>query len=165
LFAGRLIPWKGAHLAVEAMAHLPGWRLQVLGDGADRARLQALAERRGVADRVSFLGWLDREAVLEHMRDADVFLFPTLHDEGGWVVGEAMALGLPVVTMDRGGPAAMGATVVPVGRTAEVARGLAAAVERAVDTAPAAAPYLARRRTELLDLLRSRGLVTSEPGS
>ena len=98
LFAGRLIPWKGAHLAVEAMAHLPGWRLQVLGDGADRARLQALAERRGVADRVDFLGWLDREAVLEHMRAADVFLFPSLHDEGGWVVGEALALGLPVVT-------------------------------------------------------------------
>ena len=127
---------EGRHLAIEAMAHLPGWRLQVLGDGADRARLQALAERRGVADRVDFLGWLDRAAVLEHMRAADVFLFPSLHDEGGWVVGEAMALGLPVVTMDRGGPAAMGGAVVPVGSIAEVARGLAAAVERTAERPP-----------------------------
>ncbi len=160
LFAGRLIPWKGAHLAVEAMAHLPGWRLRVLGDGVDRARLEELAERRGVGDRVEFLGWVDREAVLDHMRAADVFLFPSLHEEGGWVVGEAMALGLPVVTMDRGGPAAMGGTLVPVRGTAEVARGLAAAVQRSADTAPAVAPpHLARRRVELLELLQSRGIV------
>ena len=160
LFAGRLIPWKGANLAIEAMAHLPGWRLEILGDGPDRARLQALAERRGVSDRVDLQGWLDREVVLERMRTADVFLFPSLHDDAGWVVGEAMALGLPVVTMDRGGPAGMGGAVVPVGDTATVARGLAAAVEDAAGTPPAVtAPYLARRRTELLDLLRSRGLV------
>jgi hypothetical protein len=76
-----------------------------------------------------------------------------------------MALGLPVVSLDRGGPAAMGGTVVSVGRTTEVARGLADAVRRTADTTPAAAPYLARRRAELLDLLRSRGLLPHEPAS
>jgi glycosyltransferase involved in cell wall biosynthesis len=163
LFAGRLIPWKGAHLAIEAMTHLPGWRLEVLGDGRDRARLEALAARRGVADHVTFLGWLERDAVLQHMREADVFLFPSLHEDGGWVVGEAMALGLPVVAVDRGGPAAIGASVVPVGSVDAMARGLAAAVTEVADGgAVAPAPYLERRRAELLALLRSRGLVADD---
>lgn len=164
LFAGRLIPWKGAHLAIETIAHLPGWRLQVLGDGPDRSRLEELACQRGVADRVEFLGWLDRTAVHDHMRAADVFLFPSMHEEGGWVVGEAMALGLPVVAVDRGGPAVMGATIVPLGSPADVGRRLAEAVERvAKDPPTSGAPYLAARRAALVALLRSRGLIVGPP--
>jgi glycosyltransferase involved in cell wall biosynthesis len=166
LFAGRLIPWKGAHLAIAAMALLPEWRLRILGDGPDRARLAALVERLGLGDRVEFLGWVDREAVLQHMRDADVFLFPSLHEEGGWVVGEAMGLGLPVVAMARGGPVDMGATVVPVGSTDAVARGLAAAVKRVAAAPPAVVPpHLAQRRVARLELLRSRGLVEPVEGA
>jgi glycosyltransferase involved in cell wall biosynthesis len=160
LFAGRLIPWKGAHLAIEAMTHLPGWRLEILGDGPDRERLVALVEARELTDRVAFLGWVDHAAVLERMRQADVFLFPSMHEEGGWAVGEAMAVGLPVVTIDRGGPAVMGASVVPIGRTTAVGERLAAAVEQVRAIPPTVqAPYLTRRRAELVELLQSRGFL------
>jgi glycosyltransferase involved in cell wall biosynthesis len=109
LFAGVLSPWKGASLAVRALALLPNWRLLICGEGPDAKRLESLVRRLRVADRVTFLGWQPRKEVLRLMRDeADVFLFPSLHDEGPWVIVEARAAGLPVVCLDRGGPPVLG---------------------------------------------------------
>jgi glycosyltransferase involved in cell wall biosynthesis len=105
LFAGRLLPLKGVALAIRALEGLPGWRLIVCGDGSDYGRLKRLASDRGLGDRVDFRGWVERGEVLRTMREeASVFVFPSLHDEAGWVVVEAMASGLPVVCLDLGGP-------------------------------------------------------------
>jgi glycosyltransferase involved in cell wall biosynthesis len=105
LFVGRLIPLKGGAIAVEAIARTSDWRLVVLGDGPDRRRLERLARRRGVSARVEFRGWQPREEVWRVMREeADVLLFPSLHDEAGWVVVEALSQGLPVLCLDHGGP-------------------------------------------------------------
>ena len=105
VFAGRLLPWKGVAIAIRAISELPDWYLVVCGDGPDERRLRRLAERLGVVERVEFRGWVVRERVQEVMRtEADVFLFPSLHDEAGWVVVEAMAAGLPVICLDTGGP-------------------------------------------------------------
>jgi glycosyltransferase involved in cell wall biosynthesis len=105
LFAGRLLPWKGLSLALCALALLPGWRFIVLGSGPDLPRLCRLARRYGVAHRVEFRGWQPRDEVLRVMRDeADAFLFPSLHDEAGLAIAEALACGLPVVCLDHGGP-------------------------------------------------------------
>lgn len=106
LFAGRLLPLKGVPLAIRALESLPDWRLIVCGDGPDSTRLRRLASRRGLEDRIEFRGWVSREDVLLAMRhEASVFVFPSLHDEAGWAVVEAMASGLPVVSLDVGGPA------------------------------------------------------------
>ncbi len=106
LFAGRLLAWKGVSLAIDALEALPGWRLIVCGEGPDRARLRRRAADRGVEDRVEFRGWVDHREVLRTMReDASVFVFPSLHDDAGFVVVEAMASGLPVVSLLAGGPA------------------------------------------------------------
>ena len=105
LFAGRLLPWKGLSLALRALELGPDWRLVVFGSGPDLGRLRRLAHRYGVAHRAEFRGWQPREEVLRAMRDeANVLLFPSLHDEAGWVVAEALACGLPVVCLDHGGP-------------------------------------------------------------
>lgn len=105
LFVGRLVPLKGVTLALRALRNLRDWRLVVCGDGPDRKRLRLIARRYGVLDRVEFRGWIEREQVLRAMRDdAAVLVFPSLHDEAGWVVIEAMATGLPVVCLDVGGP-------------------------------------------------------------
>lgn len=123
LFAGRLLAWKGASLAIRACAALPEWTLLICGAGPDAKRLKRIAEGLGVGDRVEFLGWRTREEVLRRMtEDADVFLFPSLHDEAGWVVAEALSAGVPIVCLDRGGPpllAARAGNAIPIGGSIE----------------------------------------------
>jgi glycosyltransferase involved in cell wall biosynthesis len=105
LFAGRLLPWKGVALAIRAIGRLPGWRLIVCGEGPDEVRLRRLSQKLGVAERVEFRGWMARDELHDLMRrDVGVFVFPSVHDECGWVVAEAAAQGLPVVCVRRGGP-------------------------------------------------------------
>lgn len=103
---GRLIPWKGVHLAVEAFARAdaPGSTLTVIGDGPQLPDLRTLAARLGVADRVAFLGNLPRQEALRRLRGADVLVHPSLHDQAPAAIFEALALGKPVVALDIGGP-------------------------------------------------------------
>jgi glycosyltransferase involved in cell wall biosynthesis len=113
LFAGRLLAWKGAALAVAAIARTPDWRLLVCGAGRDERQLRTLADQLGLDGRVRFLGRRTREDVFGLMRsEADVLLFPSLREEAGWIVVEALACGLPVVCLDRGGPSALGGDAV-----------------------------------------------------
>jgi glycosyltransferase involved in cell wall biosynthesis len=162
LFAGRLLAWKGAWLAIDAIARLEGWRLVICGEGPEEQHLRDRAREAGVTDRVAFLGQVERPELLRMMReDADVFLFPSLHEEGGWVVGEAIASGLPVVCIDRGGPPTIGGTGVTLGTAEQTAERLARAVQAAVDSHDPlpSAPMFQRRRTALVGLLRAHGLV------
>ncbi len=104
---GRLLHWKGFHLGLAAFAKANLWDSEfvIVGDGPDRARLEALAKSFGISDRVKFTGALPRRAGLEQMQKADVLVHPSLHDSGGFVVLEAMDLKLPVICLDLGGPA------------------------------------------------------------
>jgi glycosyltransferase involved in cell wall biosynthesis len=106
LFAGRLLPLKGIAIVIRAIAMTEAWRLVIVGEGSDEERLRRLARRLNVEHRVDFRGWLTRGQVLDAMRkEADVFVFPSLHEEAGLVVVEALSRGLPVICLDRGGPA------------------------------------------------------------
>lgn len=106
VFAGRLLGWKGAALAIDAVSRpeLADWTLEIYGDGYDRRRLERRAAARGVAGRVRFHGHVDRDQLWEAMRTATVFLFPSMHDQAGWVVAEASSIGCPVVCLPLGGP-------------------------------------------------------------
>ncbi len=104
---GNLLHLKGFHLGLEAFARsgLKDAAYWIVGDGPERGRLEALARRLGVADRVRFFGQLPRPQVLELLAQAHVLVHPSLHDSGGWVCLEAMAAGRPVICLDLGGPA------------------------------------------------------------
>jgi len=105
VYVGRLLPWKGVALAIRAIAKAEGWRLIVIGSGSDAPRLRRLVRRLGVGDRVEFAGKVEHDRVVSEMRErADVFLFPSLREEAGLVVLEALTAGLPVICLDRGGP-------------------------------------------------------------
>lgn len=106
VYAGRLIGLKGVRLALDAIARLPlgSWRLRIYGDGYDRDVLGRRAEALGIADAVEFLGHRPRVEVLAALADADALLFPSMHDQAGWVVAEASSLGCPVVCLPLGGP-------------------------------------------------------------
>jgi len=109
LFVGRILPWKGVDLALGAMADLatavPNLTLTIVGDGPDKDRLIGMAARLGLEDRVRFLGAVARDETLKMLPEFDAFIFPSLHDSGGFAVLEAMAARLPVICLDIGGPA------------------------------------------------------------
>ena len=159
VYAGRLLPSKGGGLAVQTMEYLPSWELVIFGSGPDEARMRRLANELGVRDRITFRGWVSRDELLRFMSaHADVLLFPSLHDQAPWIVGEALTMGLPAICVDRGGPPALGATCVPLDGLPTTATALAEAVRRS-PTGPFRAWHIDFRYAELRQLLQSRGLL------
>lgn len=79
-------------------------RLQIGGDGKERESLEALAAELGVADRVTFLGALDRQGVRDAIARSAVFILASQYETFGVVVIEALALGKPVIATRCGGP-------------------------------------------------------------
>ncbi|CAL4858586.1 D-inositol-3-phosphate glycosyltransferase [Microbacterium sp. MM2322] len=106
VFAGRLLAWKGAAVAIDALARPEAaeWTLTIFGDGYERGRLERMTRRLGLSDRITFAGHRPRPEVLEAIARAEVFLFPSMHDQAGWVAAEASAMGCPVVCLPLGGP-------------------------------------------------------------
>ena len=88
-----------------AKANLSDAEYWLLGDGAERGRLQALAEELGIASQVKFWGNLPREQSMDRLGECHVLVHPSLHDSGGLTCLEAMAAGRPVICLDLGGPA------------------------------------------------------------
>jgi glycosyltransferase involved in cell wall biosynthesis len=107
IFVGGLVPRKACDLALRAAAPLLRSnlaRFTVVGDGPERDRLKQLAKSLGIEKAVSFHGWLSHAEVLKHLRSADVFVFPSLRDNGAGVVFEALGTGAVPVVADFGGP-------------------------------------------------------------
>ncbi|GAA2423995.1 glycosyltransferase [Streptomyces macrosporus] len=103
---GRLVPGKRFDVAVRAVAHLPGARLLLVGDGPERVRLRELAAGLGVTDRVLFLGECggavaagegDGPDIPGLLSAMDVFVSPSAEESFGLAVLEALAAGLPVL--------------------------------------------------------------------
>ncbi|MFV0300098.1 MAG: glycosyltransferase family 4 protein, partial [Paracoccus sp. (in: a-proteobacteria)] len=106
-FIGRLVPYKGADMGIEAAAPmLRAGRMiyDIIGDGPQIEDLRQMAVALGVADRVIFHGWQDHGAVQAIAGQADILLFPSIREFGGGVVLEAMAMGVVPVIADYAGP-------------------------------------------------------------
>jgi glycogen(starch) synthase len=105
LFVGRLAPQKGVRALVAAAALIenPSARVLLVGDGPEREALEREAERIGVGDRVRFLGFFAHERLPAAMAHADVLVLPSVYEELGTVLLEAMWAGLPIVASRTGG--------------------------------------------------------------
>jgi glycosyltransferase involved in cell wall biosynthesis len=104
---GRLEGWKGISLALAAFAAVhkesPDSEYWIIGDGSERQKLDRLARRLGCRNKVRFVGWLPRAALLEMLSEVDVLVHPSLHEQFGYVALEAMAAGRPVICLASGG--------------------------------------------------------------
>lgn len=101
LFVGRLNYYKGVEYLIDAMVEAPG-TLLVVGEGERRTVLERRARRKGIADRVKFLGHVSDEELAGAYELADLFVLPSVEpsEAFGIVQLEAMARGLPVVNTD-----------------------------------------------------------------
>jgi glycosyltransferase involved in cell wall biosynthesis len=97
-FAGRLFAAKALEVALAAIDQVENVELLVVGDGEERARLEAIA-----GDRVRFLGARPREEVLRILRDADVVVLSSRWENFPHVLVEALEVGTPVVATRVGG--------------------------------------------------------------
>lgn len=107
VFAGRLVPYKVPEAAVRAFATsevLKDHVLQIVGDGPELPRLEAIVAETGAGDRIRFEGRKTQAEVAEIMRQGDVFVFPSIRELGAGVVIEAMACGMTVLVTDYGAP-------------------------------------------------------------
>jgi glycosyltransferase involved in cell wall biosynthesis len=106
LFVGRLIERKGVDVLLRAFCDLAREHadvaLTVAGDGPEKGRLQELCWQLGVAQRVTFLGHLDRTSLAERYRRASIFVLPALRDAMPNAALEAMASGLAVIATPGG---------------------------------------------------------------
>jgi asparagine synthase (glutamine-hydrolysing) len=110
LSVARLEPadaYKGLDDVLHALARLPELGvdagLDIVGDGADRARLETLAERLGLAARVRFHGRLDGAALRARYAACDAFVLPSGAEGFGIVYLEALAYAKPVIAANAGG--------------------------------------------------------------
>lgn len=96
------------HIAIEAMsrlvAHVPDAHLTIVGNGPEEARLKSEVAQRNLGGNVTFVSWIPQQQLLSVYDNHDVFVFPSLHDSGGWVVLESLCKGLPVACLNLGGP-------------------------------------------------------------
>lgn len=108
IFLGRLVRSKGCDMALEAAADLlrqGRMILTIVGSGPEENRLRKLVACLGIADAVEFTNELRHHQVSIHLGRADILTFPSVHEFGGAVVLEAMALGVVPVIANYGGPA------------------------------------------------------------
>ena len=106
-FVGRLVALKGVDMLIAAAAPLirnGALHLDLIGDGPERERLQAMVQRENISAGVSMDGWIPHAQLGARLRESDLFVFPSIREFGGGVVLEAMALGIPAVVLDHGGP-------------------------------------------------------------
>ena len=134
LCIGRLLHWKGFHLALKAFASagIPDSTLWIVGDGPAATGLKLLTKRLGIEDKTRFLGSLSRSDTLATLASVHALVHPSLHDSGSWVAAEAMAARRPVICLNLGGPGVIVSDEagfrVDAGRPGEAVRDLAKAM-------------------------------------
>jgi glycosyltransferase involved in cell wall biosynthesis len=105
VFLGRLIDLKAVDVVIRALTFVPGVELEIIGDGEMAQTWKTLVTELALTERVHFLGWLPQAECALHVRSALALVLPSLHECGGAVVLEAMAMGKPVISTNWGGPA------------------------------------------------------------
>ncbi|MFQ6115467.1 MAG: glycosyltransferase, partial [bacterium] len=103
LAVSALLPVKNIGLILEALKQLLSTvTLEIVGDGPLRPILETQARELGIAQRVVFHGWIPHQALPKIYACADIFVHTSWHEGEGFVIEEALASGLPVVSSKVG---------------------------------------------------------------
>lgn len=138
--ASRLNHWKAIDLVVSAFAKVvsefPSAQLVIIGRGPEERRIKKMVSELGLAEHVKMIGRLPHISdVYKEMASATAFIHPALHEAFGQVCVEALALRVPVICLDHGGPGLIvdpecGIPVKPSGVPSRDIRSFAQAMKR-----------------------------------
>ncbi len=112
LSVGRFVPLKGFDITIKAFAKfyhtLPSAvqdtvLLTLVGKGPKLEILQTLAKDLGIAHRVKWISWVEKNEMARLYQQSSIFLFPS-HEGAGMVIPEALSYALPVICLDNPGP-------------------------------------------------------------
>lgn len=112
LYVGRVVPYKGLIYLLKSLTRLPNHvkssiRLNIAGNtghGSYESECKRFIEQNKLSRIVKFHGFLTKDKVRALYANSHLFCFPSLAEAGGTVVLEALAMGLPVLGVDYGGP-------------------------------------------------------------
>lgn len=145
IVAGRLVPWKGTLLALQAFNRVrdESATMILVGDGPQRTRIEKEIRRLGLGGKASLAGVLPRDELMRRLASAGALLHTAFREEAGWIVSEALSLGTPVVCLDRGGPPILArywqdtaSAVIPPAGPQATASALARALDSYLEDAP-----------------------------
>jgi glycosyltransferase involved in cell wall biosynthesis len=102
VFVGRFNPQKNLPLLIAAFARLTqrNWRATIVGDGPDRATVEALIDQHQLRSHITLLGWLPADKVAAILDDADIFCLPSSSEGLPVASVEALKHGLAIVTSE-----------------------------------------------------------------
>lgn len=152
-FVGRLVPYKGADMLLEALA--PFVRdgrviVNIYGDGPEANKLRDLISQENIASGATLRGWVPHQELAGLLSQDHLLVFPSIREFGGGVVLEAMALGVVPVVVNYGGPGELvtpeSGFAVPLGSRQEIVEGIRRIVQGVLN------------RPETLDGLRQAGI-------
>lgn len=106
LWSGRMVNRKGLAFLLDTLALIPKekkFRQILVGDGPERKKLEEIVVKKGIADKVNFVGKVPYQVMQEFYKTADIFVFPSLRETTGTVLFEAMANGIPIVSFNQNG--------------------------------------------------------------
>lgn len=165
LWVGRLEDLKGLPILLRALTHIPtslSYKLRIMGQGPKKNAWRRMAARLGLAARVTWLPYLDRNQVQAEYLAADLFIFTSMRETIPTVVIEALAAGLPIIYLDHLGLRDMIPPECGVGvgmRTPrQVAQDLAQAIARLAGDAEA------RERMGAASLLQAQNFLWPRQG-
>ncbi len=157
-FIGRLVPYKGPDMLLDALAEFlksGQLTLDIIGDGPMREALEKQSEDLGIAQALTFHGFVEHRKVQTVVRDCDLFTFPSVREFGGGVVLEAMSLGVVPVIVDYGGPGELVTPdtgfAVPIGSRVSVIENMRQSVRQAIENPEALIRMKKAARQSVLD--------------
>lgn len=105
---GRLVGWKRFDMIIKSAIHLDKLRynfnIKIIGNGDQMTQLSKLIADNNLQSKVILLGEKNKTEIIEILKNSDAFVLPSEHETFGVVYIEAMALGIPVIACNCGGP-------------------------------------------------------------